>query len=311
MAYVLTCLIILLAGTLIRERRKNARRSAQLRRVHAKLDIILAQNTSERMLLFTEDAELRLLLVHINRVLEHNQRIRAERSGTEKSIRRMLSNASHDLRTPLTVVLGYIETLNLDPDMKAEDRAEMLIKVQRKTNEAMDLIRQFFDLAKLESEDQPMPLTRVHLNEVCRRNMLDFYEVLTNAGFAVDIEIPEEPIYAYANEEAINRILHNLISNAIRYGKDGNIVGLTLRQEPDAICMDVWDRGKGIGEMHQSRVFERLYTLEDSRSRSFQGSGLGLTISKRLAQSQGGDIRLYSKPYEKTIFTVRLRPFRY
>ncbi len=215
------------------------------------------------------------------------------------------------MRTPLTVVLGYIETLNLDPDMKAEDRAEMLIKVQRKTNEAMDLIRQFFDLAKLESEDQPMPLTRVHLNEVCRRNILDFYEVLTNAGFAVDIEIPEEPIYAYANEEAINRILHNLISNAIRYGKDGNIVGLTLRQEPDAICMDVWDRGKGIGEMHQSRVFERLYTLEDSRSRSFQGSGLGLTISKRLAQSQGGDIRLYSKPYEKTIFTVRLRPFRY
>ncbi len=82
MAYVLTCLIILLAGAFIRERRKNARRSAQLRRVHAKLDIILAQNTSEKMLLFTEDAELRLLLVHINRVLEHNQRIR--QSGRER-----------------------------------------------------------------------------------------------------------------------------------------------------------------------------------------------------------------------------------
>ncbi len=128
MAYVLTCLIILLAGAFIRERRKNARRSAQLRRVHAKLDIILAQNTSEKMLLFTEDAELRLLLVHINRVLEHNQRIRAERSGTEKSIRRMLSNASHDLRTPLTVVLGYIETLNLDPDMRRRIAPKCLLR---------------------------------------------------------------------------------------------------------------------------------------------------------------------------------------
>ena len=311
MVYVLIGLILLLTGALIRERRKNAKRSAQLKRVHAKLDMILEQNTSEKVLLFTEDVELRQLLILINQLLEHNQRIQAERSGTEKSIRRMLSNVSHDLKTPLTVVLGYIETLSLDPGMNAEDRAEMLLKVQRKTNEVMDLIRQFFDLAKLESGDQPMPLTRVHVNEVCRRNMLDFYDVLTSAGFEVDIQIPEEPVYAYANEGAIDRILNNLISNAIRYGKDGNIVGLILRREQDAVCVDVWDRGKGIREIHQSRVFERMYTLEDSRSRSYQGSGLGLTISKRLAQSQGGDIRLYSRPYEKTIFTIQLRPFRY
>ncbi len=311
MVYVLIGLILLLTGALIRERRKNAKRSAQLKRVHAKLDMILEQNTSEKVLLFTEDVELRQLLILINQLLEHNQRIQAERSGTEKSIRRMLSNVSHDLKTPLTVVLGYVETLSLDPGMKDEDRAEMLVKVQRKTNEVMDLIRQFFDLVKLESGDQPMPLTRVHVNEVCRRNMLDFYDVLTSAGFEVDIQIPEEPVYAYANEGAIDRILNNLISNAIRYGKDGNVVGLILRREQDAVCVDVWDRGKGIREIHQSRVFERMYTLEDSRSRSYQGSGLGLTISKRLAQSQGGDIRLYSRPYEKTIFTVRLRPFRY
>ncbi|WP_410771206.1 sensor histidine kinase [Fontibacillus sp. BL9] len=308
---VLIGIILILSGLLYRQHYANRKRSHQLRRMHEKLNVILAEDSSEKLLLFTEDPELRSILTDINRVLEYNQRILAERSGTEQSIRRMLSNISHDLKTPLTVVLGYIETIHLDPDMNAEERADLLVKVHRKANEVMEMIRQFFDLAKLESGDQPLPLARVHLNEVCRRNMLSFYDVLTGKDIEVEIKIPDEPIYAYANENALDRILNNLISNAIRYGSEGNVVGLTLRQESDQVCVDVWDRGKGIGEIHQNKVFERMYTLEDSRNKSYQGSGLGLTITRRLAQNMGGDITLYSRPYEKTIFTVQLKSFRY
>lgn len=311
MTYALIGIVVVLAGLLYRQHSESKRRSGQLRRMHDNMKRILDEDTSEKLLLFTEDPELRLILTDFNRVLEYNQRILAERTGTEQAIRRMLSNISHDLKTPLTVVLGYIETLHLDPDMNADERAELLVKVHRKANEVMEMIRQFFDLAKLESGDQPLPLTRVDLNEVCRRNILAYYEVLTAKGIEVDIRIPEATIYAYANESALDRILNNLISNAIRYGIDGKHIGLTLREEQDQVCVDVWDRGKGIGEIHQSQVFERLYTLEDSRNKSYQGSGLGLTITKRLAQNMGGDIHLYSKPYEKTIFTVRLKPFRY
>lgn len=304
-------IILILSGLLYRQHYKYKKRSHQLGRVHERLQRILSDKTGEKLLLFTEDPELRVILADINQLLESNQRILAERTGTEQSIRRMLSNISHDLNTPLTVVLGYIETIQLDPDMEAGERAEMLVKITRKANEVMEMIRQFFDLAKLESGDQPLPLTRVLLNEVCRRNILAFYEVLTGKGMEVDIRIPEEPIYAYANEGALDRILHNLISNAIRYGSDGNVVGLTLKQDQDHVHIDVWDRGKGIAVIHQGRVFDRMYTLEDSRNKSFQGSGLGLTITKRLAQNLGGDVHLYSKPYEKTIFTVQLKPFRY
>ncbi len=311
MDLVLIGIILILSGLLYRQHYKNRKRNHQLGRVHEKLQSILSDQTGEKLLLFTEDPELRRILADINQVLEYNQRILAERTGTEQSIRRMLSNISHDLKTPLTVVLGYIEAIHLDPDMEAGERAEMLAKIHRKANEVMEMIRQFFDLAKLESGDQPLPLTRVHLNEVCRRNILAFYEVLTSRGIEVDIRIPEEPVYAYANEGAMDRILHNLISNAVRYGSDGNIIGLTLRQDSNEVCVDVWDRGKGIADIHQARVFERLYTLEDSRNKFYQGSGLGLTITRRLAQNMGGDIRLYSKPYEKTIFTVKLKPFRY
>ncbi|MNF01916.1 Alkaline phosphatase synthesis sensor protein PhoR [compost metagenome] len=75
--------------------------------------------------------------------------------------------------------------------------------------------------------------------------------------------------------------------------------------------VDVWDRGKGIGELHQDRVFERMYTLEDSRNQSYQGSGLGLTITKRLAEAQGGTVKVHSRPYEKTVFTVKLKRITY
>lgn len=308
---VLIGVIFLFAGWVYKLHQDNRRRSRQLGHIHDKLERILEDESSAKLLLFTGDPELRLLLTDINRVLELNQRILAERSGTEQSTRRMLSNISHDLKTPLTVVLGYLEAMELDPGMPDAERAELIRKVHRKANEVLGMIRQFFDLAKLEAGDLPVPLTRVHMNEVCRRNMLAFYEVLTGQGFEVNLSIPEKPIYAYANESALDRILDNLISNAIRYGGDGKVIGLSLREEEDRVCIDVWDRGKGIGEIHQSRVFERMYTLEDSRNKAYQGSGLGLTITKRLAEQMGGDVRLYSRPFEKTIFTVGLRPLRY
>lgn len=303
--------IIVLSGLLYRQHYIHKKRNHQLRKMHGKLDRILTDQTREKLLLFTTDRELRLLLTDINKVLEDNQRIFAERAGTEQAIRRMLSNISHDLKTPLTVILGYLETIHLDPGMEPKERADLLVKIQRKAGEVMEMIRQFFDLAKLESGDQPMPLTRVHLNEVCRRNILAFYEVLTSKGIEVDIKIPEEPVYAYANESALDRILSNLISNAVRYGSDGNIVGLALRSDSNEVSIEVWDSGKGIADIHQDRVFERLYTLEDSRNKVYQGSGLGLTITRRLAQNMGGDVSLYSKPYEKTVFTVKMKPFRY
>jgi signal transduction histidine kinase len=165
----------------------------------------------------------------------------------------------------------------------------------------------FFDLAKLESGDTELPMTSLNLNEICKNNMLMFYESILSHGFVTHIDIPDHPIYVYSNEEALNRILNNLLANAIQHGRDGRVIGMTLRTDKEAVCVDVWDQGRGISEQHQDLVFERMYTLEDSRNKSFQGSGLGLTITKRLVQKLDGEIFLHSKPYEKTTFTVKLQ----
>lgn len=223
----------------------------------------------------------------------------------------MLSNITHDLKTPLTVILGYIEMMLHDPSLPMEERDQLLGKVHSKTMEVLQLMNKFIDLAKLESGDNEISLSRVNINEVCKRNILSFYEILTARGFEVEIKIPDSIIYSMANEESMDRILNNLLSNAIQHGGDGKVLGLTVREDEKYAYIDIWDKGKGISELQKDPVFERMYTLEDSRNKLYQGSGLGLTITKRLVEKIGGEIFLTSKPYEKTIFTIKLAKMTY
>ena len=125
--------------------------------------------------------------------------------------------------------------------------------------------------------------------------------------YAVDIIIPEQQIFAQGDKESVNRILSNLLSNAIRYGSDGKYIGLFLREDLDFAYIDVIDKGEGIEKQFAASVFERLYTMEDSRNRSIQGNGLGLTIARNLARQMGGDILLQSEPGVRTVFTVKLQ----
>ncbi|AFQ18641.1 HAMP domain-containing histidine kinase [Bacillus thuringiensis] len=285
--------------------RKNS--SKNLRYTYEKLESIVNDKTGETLLVMTDDLELQKLLVAINQLLDAKQKTNADHAKVEISMRKMLSNISHDLKTPLTVILGYTEMLNKDKTISEEEQQILLEKVHTKTLEVMELIHKFFDLAKLESGDKAIEMTKVNMNEVCREKILSFYDLVTTKGFQVHIDIPERNIYALGNVEVLGRVLNNLISNAITYGDDGKTLGMTLRDDETSVYIDVWDKGKGIDESHIDKVFERMYTLEDSRNRSYQGSGLGLTITKRFVEAMDGEIHLSSKPYEKTIFTVVLK----
>jgi len=311
MVIFLFIIIIGLVGLNFLQYKSSNNRKENLIYIHKKLKQIIDGKTDEKLLVHTDDEDLKQILIEINRLLEHNQKMMASYNKTEMSMRKMLSNISHDLKTPLTVVLGYIEIMLNDQNRNQEETDELLKKVHGKTVEVLDLIKKFFDLAKLESGDKNLPLTRVNMNDVCQKNILSFYEVLTTKGFDVAIELPETIIYALGNEEELDRVLNNLLSNAIQYGGEGKALGLILRSDEQSVYVDVWDKGKGINELHKDLVFERMYTLEDSRNKSYQGSGLGLTITKRLVEKMDGQIFLKSKPYEKTTFTVKLKRITY
>ncbi len=279
----------------------------KLREIYNKLGEIIDTDSSERIMLFTENKELMELAAQINRLLEEHLKVRADYRSSQIASKRMLSNISHDMKTPMTVVLGYLEIMRIN----GQATPEMLAKTEQKARGVMELIDQFFTLAKIEAGDTDMELSRIDICRVCRESILDFYEILTKADFQVEITLPEGAVYIQGNQEALKRILFNLVSNVVRYGSDGKYLGIFLRTDKNNVYIDVVDKGKGIERAFSESVFDRLFTMEDSRSRSIQGNGLGLTIARNLARQLGGELLLESAPYVKTTFTLRLRKMSY
>lgn len=301
--FFLICIIIMLAGIILYQHFSfTGRVQKSLKEISDKIEDIIENDSDEMVMTFTDNKALMELCGQLNRLLSDRQRVRADYRRQEIASKKMLANISHDIKTPLTVILGYLEIMRLD---NGEDEA--LQKVEAKAVQVMELINQFFTLAKLEAGDMNIEITKVNISEVCRENVLGFYELLLQKEFTVDISIPERNIFAQGNRESLDRILSNLLSNAIRYGSEGKYIGVVLREDGNFVYVDIVDRGKGIEKEFAARVFERLYTMEDSRSRRIQGNGLGLTIARNLARQLGGDILLESEPYVKTVFTVKLR----
>ncbi len=308
--FFLICVIILLIAVICYQQFVfNKGIQGKLKKISESLSGILDKDSDEKVMVFTDNKALMNLCGQINRMLLDRQKVKTDYRKQEISTRKMLANISHDIKTPLTVILGYLEIMGMEN--KENENNETLQKVEAKARQVMELINQFFTLAKLEAGDRNIKLTKININELCRENVLGFYQLLLSKEFAVDIFIPEQNFIVQGDKESIDRILNNLLSNAIRYGSDGKYIGLFLWEEKNFVFIDIVDKGRGIEKEFAANVFERLYTVEDSRSHQMQGNGLGLTIAKNLARQMGGDILLESEPGVKTVFTVRLKKILY
>ena len=215
-----------------------------LNEIRKKLSDVIEQETAEKVLLQTDQQTIKLFLIQINRLLDYNQQVIADYVKTKESLRKMLSNMSHDLKTPLTVILGYVEKLNLDNSMSVKERSQVTSRLHQKTLNVIALLNQFFDLVKLDSGDYSFPLSRISINEVCRKNVLEFYDLLQSKNLQVDVNIPEQDYYILGNEDALNRVLSNLISNAIRYGSDGGVFGLAVEKMEIILRLKFGIKGK-------------------------------------------------------------------
>ena len=144
-----------------------------LKQISEKLEEILETDSDEKVMVFTDNKALMELEEQINRILIDRQKIKADFKKSEISSKKMLANVSHDIKTPLTVILGYLEIIRLN-----NTDHEMLKKVESKAKQVMNLINQFFNLAKLEAGDANIALCKVNINEICRESVLSFYDIL-------------------------------------------------------------------------------------------------------------------------------------
>lgn len=283
---------------------KSDFKKKEINNISEQLENIIRNNSKEKVFTNSIDKSIQRLCSNINEILELNIQESVKHNKMKQSYNSMLSNISHDIKTPLTVVLGLLEMIDFERK-ELEKNKDYIDKSYTKTKEISELINKFFKLVKLEAGDDNIPLIKLDLCYECKKGILSFYEAFLEKGVEVKIEIPEEPIYIMGNEEAISRVLNNIISNSIRYGLDGKEVGVKVFSTEKYECVSLWDRGKGIDIKHIENIFERTYTIGDSRNKDFEGSGLGLNITKKLIKMQNAEIVLTSEPYKKTEFILK------
>ncbi|NFA60189.1 sensor histidine kinase [Clostridium sp. FAM 1755] len=298
MNWLLIIIIIILSTLLLNEKIKT-------KKIAIKLKDILEENSRERIKFYNLSGNKKEIVKEINTFLDKYQSISIDNKNYKDHHKKMISNISHDIRTPLTALMGYVDLLS-DSSITEEKREEYINIIKERGTALKDLMEEFFQMAKLECNDVEIDIEKFNISETVRNNVIAFMNEINEKDIIPEINIGDEEIFALGDASYMNRIITNLISNSLKYGYEGKVIGIDLKKDNKWVYLSIWDKGKGIHKDELPYIFDRLYTGEKSRNRSFQGSGLGLSIVKNMAQHMNGSITAQSIPYEKTIFTVNI-----
>lgn len=220
-----------------------------------------------------------------------------------------VANVSHELRSPLTSLYGFIETLRNNPEIAEEDRDRFLDLMENEAQRMVRLIDELLTLSILQAE------TELDLNGTVDMSALVGQVIESLAPLAhreqtnVVLQHPEHPVLVRGKHDKLTQVFHNLIENAILYGRRESDVWVSMKPDPvaaDMINILVRDSGEGIAPKHLSRLTERFYRVDKGRSRSKGGTGLGLSIVKHILIQHGGELRVESTLGVGSTFAVVL-----
>ncbi|GAA0063355.1 two-component sensor histidine kinase [Clostridium sporogenes] len=298
MNWLLIIIIIILSILLLNDKIKT-------KRITAKLKKILKENSRERIKFYNLSGNKKELVREINIFLDKYESISIDNKNYKDHHQKMISNISHDIRTPLTALMGYVDLLS-DNSITKEKREEYVSIIKERGTALKDLMEEFFQVAKLECNDVDITIEKFNISEIVRKNIITFMNEINERNITPEINIGDEEIFALGDKNYMSRIITNLISNSLKYGYEGKVIGIDLKEDNKWVILSIWDKGKGIDKNELPYIFDRLYTGEKSRNRNLQGSGLGLSIVKNMLQHMNGSITAKSIPYEKTIFIVKI-----
>ncbi|OJE50826.1 two-component sensor histidine kinase [Bacillus proteolyticus] len=266
-----------------------------------KLNRALKGNLQTR--LFTNnDRSLHNIVFSINELIAELEKVQIEAKKSEESRKQIFSSVSHDIRTPLTSIIGYIDALKDDVAASEVEKQEYLEILYKKSNDLKHLVDAIFNMAKLDADELPLKEEELDFSEVTREVLIEFLPELSKHNIELQVLIPESTCPIIADHLSLIRVIGNLTKNSIYYGKDGKIVGVELLETDTEYELLIWDKGPGIPKHDLQNVFERMYRSEQSRNSSLGGSGLGLSICKALVEKNGGHIWVDSIPWERTTF---------
>lgn len=226
-----------------------------------------------------------------------------ETERIEAMRRDFIANASHELRTPLTVIVGFLEIALADPGLDEKTRTAHLELMTEQAGRMQRLIEDMLTLSRLESDEYPLKRERIEMRALVEQVASDA-RALSNGRHEVEVTVDGPDVMGNADE--LRSAFGNLASNAVRYTPAGGNIKLSWTRGPNDLRFEVADDGIGIDEQHISRLTERFYRVDKSRSRETQGTGLGLAIVKHVLLRHGGKLAIRSVAGKGSVFTASL-----
>lgn len=296
-------------------------------------EIILEPGENRFLLAACPSREAERLFAQINDYIQLQQRERIGWQRQERRLREQIENISHDLRTPLTAILGYLELV--DRHKLSEEDQEALAVVEKKSRYLQRLIGDFYDLSRLERADIQLELKPVEITRLIRETVLSYYPELTEKHLEVELMLPDTEVMILGDREAMERILQNMLQNALRYARSTfgiRVYGSrqtettagTERNAAEAeeivrggqqsmtgggeyrICVEFCNDTDRLTQSDIPHLFERFYTADSARPSG--STGLGLTISRLLAETMGGRVSAVLSERSELHITFSLQP---
>jgi len=248
---------------------------SDIRQLADRLENILQIETNTLLTTQSFDDDITALIKNINGSLVKNRRDSVTIQRIEADLKRAILNISHDLRTPLTSAKGYLQMLE-----GTVEQARYLEIIQGRLDSLSVLMDNLFAFSR--ALEEKVSLEKINLSNILRDAVLESYVELERKGFVVESSVPDVPVYCIGDEDAIRRVLQNLISNAYTHGKE------YLKVELTGNTIKIYNKADGLKDLDISRIFDRFYTADAARTH--KRTGLGLAIAKELVVKMNWEI---------------------
>ena len=245
--------------------------------------------------------EIQKRMNHLKRESEKNEKLAKE---NEEKKDELIVYLAHDIKTPLTSMIGYLSILDEIDDMPKKKQKNYISIALDKSYRLEDLINELFDVARFNSEKIVLEKEELNLNLMLEQIIDDFYPTLREVNKSIKLNY-DEPISINGDSDKLSRVFNNLIKNAISYSKEESEIVINLKKDNNNAIVEVIDKGKQISKEKLSKIFEKFYRLDSARTSRTGGSGLGLAIAKDIVELHNGTIIAESNE-EETTFRVTL-----
>lgn len=283
-----------------------------LRRYHLyQLDHIIgelhyiAQGHLEHRIPFRVNGNQQHVITSVNALVDTITQAMQEERASEKSKDELITNVSHDLRTPLTSIIGYLGLIEDHQYQSEEDIVKYSHIAYDKAKQMKNLVEDLFEYTKVQQHGAPVNLMTVDLGQLLEQVGASFELEANKKGMAINVTCEPSPLSITADPEKLGRLFSNLVANALKYGHGASYIHLTAKQLGEKVVITVADDGEKIPAESVKHLFERFYRVESSRNKATGGTGLGLAIVQSIVELHHGSVTARSDDQE-TAFVVTL-----